>query len=145
MANEIVVEELNTLLRGIYMGIRGFEHYIQEVENAELKENFQTMQQDLKLNAAIVAERIQDLNGVPADDEGVSGSFHSFMHKVMLPHDSKNIIEDAIEGLQKYGLQYSEKLVRGDLDQTSNELAAKVFDTNRRHIDKLKQLQNEMD
>lgn len=126
------------------MGVRGFEHYIQEAENAQLKENFQTMQQQLKQNASRVAERIQDLGGLPADDEGVSGSFHSFMHKVMLPNDSKKIIEDAIAGIQKYGLQYSEKLVRGDLDATSKKLVEEIFDTNRRHVDKLRLLLDEI-
>lgn len=39
MNNETVIEELNTLLRGTYMGIRSFEHYIQIVHDSELKRN----------------------------------------------------------------------------------------------------------
>lgn len=74
MTTQVVVEELNTLLRGQFMGIRSFEHYIQSLDEGELKRNFQHMQQDLKQNAVEIAERIQNLGGVPADDEGVSGS-----------------------------------------------------------------------
>jgi len=140
MTNEIIVEELNTILRGTYMGIRAFEHYIQELDKTDLKQNFQTMQQDLKQNASKLAKRIQDLGGVPADSEGISGSIHSFMHKVKLPHDKNKIIEDAIEGIDNYGVHYSEELVKGDLDETSKQIVEDVINTNRRHVRKLKQL-----
>jgi len=138
--NEIIIEELNTLLRGTYMGIRSMEHYIQKLEDGQLKQHFQSMQKDTKGNAQKIAERIQNLGGVPADDEGFSGSMHSFMHKVMLPNDSEKIIEDALKGIHKYGLQYSEELVRGDLDSESKQMVEEVFDTNRRHVEQLKEL-----
>ncbi|WP_338786900.1 DUF2383 domain-containing protein [Metabacillus sp. FJAT-53654] len=140
MTNETIIEELNTLLRGTYMGIRSLEHYIQAVENDELKNNFQSMQQDIKLNAQKIAERIQNLGGVPADDEGVSGSMHSFMHKIMLPNDSRKIIEDALKGVDNYGVQYSEELVKGDLDPTSKQIVEEVIDNNRRHVEHLRHL-----
>src|SRR3954452_5928744 len=116
MKNEVVIEELNTLLRGTFMGIRSLEHYIQKVEDPELKRTFQSMQHDVKLNAQIVAERIQNLGGVPADDEGVSGWMHSYMHNIMLSDEPYEIIKDAIKGFDQYGVQYSEELVKGDLD-----------------------------
>ncbi|MEC1521058.1 DUF2383 domain-containing protein [Neobacillus niacini] len=140
MTNETVIEELNTLLRGTYMGIRSFEHYIQKTENNELKSVFQAMQQEVKLNAQKLAERIQNLGGVPADDEGFSGSMHSFMHKAMLPNDTKEMIEDAVEGLAQYGVEYSEELVRGDLDPESRLLAEEVIDTSRRQVQQLQHL-----
>lgn len=137
---ETVIEELNTLLRGTYMGIRSFEHYIQKVDDDELKKHFQSMQQDVKLNAQKIAERIQNLGGFPADDEGVSGSMHSFMHKVMVPDETQKIMQDAIEGMDKYGVQYSEELVKGDLDPESKQIAEEVIDTSRRHVEQLRQL-----
>ncbi|WP_246140865.1 DUF2383 domain-containing protein [Bacillus marasmi] len=140
MNQKIVIEELNTLLRGAFMGIRSLEHYIQKVEDQELKREFQSMQQDTKLNAQIIAERIQNLGGVPADDEGVTGSMHSFMHKVTLPNDTSDIIEDAINGFENYGVQYSEELVKGDLDPESRKLAEDVINTSRRNAEKLRQL-----
>ncbi|WP_264737397.1 PA2169 family four-helix-bundle protein [Cytobacillus firmus] len=126
MPNDIIVEELNTLLKGTYMGVRAFEHYILKLDNTELREHFQTIQQELKQNASKIAERIQNLGGVPADGEGISGSMQSFMHKVMLPDETKKIIEDALEGLDKYGVQYSEEIVRGDLDAPSKEIVEEV-------------------
>ena len=140
MTEETVIEELNTILRGTYMGIRSLEHYIQKVDDLELKINFQSMQQEVKLNALKVAERIQNLGGVPADDEGVSGSMHSFMHKMMLSDDKKKIIKDALEGVEKYGVHYSEELVKGDLDPTSKQIVEDVIDSNRRHTETLKHL-----
>lgn len=137
-SNEVIIEELNTLLRGTYMGIRSFEHYIQKVEDEELKRVFQFMQQDVKLNAQKLSERIQNLGGIPADGEGFSGSMHSFMHNAMLPNDSTEIIEDALKGLDQYGVQYSEELVRGDLDPKSRQIAEEVIDTSRKQIEKLR-------
>ncbi|WP_081954334.1 DUF2383 domain-containing protein [Neobacillus niacini] len=43
------------------MGIRSFEHYIQKVDDDELKRRFQSMQQEVKLHAHKLAERIQNL------------------------------------------------------------------------------------
>ena len=140
MTNKIVIEELNTLLRGTYMGIRSFEHYIQKLDDDEIKKHFQSMQQDTKQNAQKIAEQIQNLGGVPADDEGVSGSMHSFMHNIMLPDDTRKIIDDALKGMNKYGVQYSEELVKGDLDPESKLIAEEVIDTSRRHVEQLRQL-----
>lgn len=140
LTNETIVEELNTLLRGTYMGIRSLEHYIQKTEDLELKKHLQSMQQEVKQNAQKLAERIQNLGGLPADDEGFSGSIHSFMHKVMLPEDSSKMIEDAIKGMVNYGVQYSEELVKGDLDPESRQLAEEVIDTSRKHAVQLENL-----
>ncbi|SET47288.1 bacterioferritin [Oceanobacillus limi] len=136
----IVVEELNTLLRGTYMGIRSLEHYIQKVEDDALKSESQSMQQETKLNAQKLAERIQNLGGVPADSEGASGRMHSFMHQMMLSDDSDKMVQDAIKGLDKYGVEYSEEIVKGDLDPISKQLVEEVIDTNRRHAERLKHL-----
>lgn len=142
MKNEIIVEELNTLLRGTYMGIRALEHHIQQLEKVEVKQYFQSIQQEIKENASKIAEQIQNLGGIPADDEGISGSIHSYMHKVMLPHDTRLIIKDALHGLDNYGVEYSEELVKADLDVTSKQIVEEVIDTNRRHVEKLGHLLN---
>jgi bacterioferritin len=139
MEKAIVIEELNALLRGTYMGIRSFEHYIQTVDDQNLKKQFQDMQKEVKHNATKLAERIQNLGGVPADSEGVSGAMHSYMHKVMLPDDKQAMIEDAIKGLENYGVQYSEELVRGDLDPESRKVAEEVIDSSRKQVKQLKE------
>lgn len=140
MNNETVVEELNTLLRGTYMGIRSYEHYIQKIHDAGMKKQFQSMQQEIKQSAQTIAERIQNLDGVPADDEGLTGSMHAFMHKVMLPDDTRKIIEDAIKGNDNYGVRYAEEVVKGDLDPESKRLVEGVIDTNRKHVEQLRNM-----
>jgi bacterioferritin len=140
MTNETVVEELNTLLRGTYMGIRGFEQYIQKLNNHDLKSNFQQIQQEQKQNAQKIAEQIQNLGGVPADDEGISGSMFSFMHKFMIPDNERKIIEEALEGLDKYGVHYSTELVKGDLDPSSKQIADETINDSKRHAEQLRHL-----
>ncbi|MGJ9386104.1 DUF2383 domain-containing protein [Salipaludibacillus sp. CF4.18] len=137
---EIVIEELNTLLRGTYMGIRALEHHIQKLDNPELKQSFQSMQQEVKQNAQKLAERIQDLDGVPADNEGVSGRIHSVMHNMMLSDNTKDIIEDAFKGVDNYGIHYSEEVAKGDLDPESKRVVEEVINSNRRHAEELRQL-----
>ncbi len=124
------------------MGIRAFEHHIQNLNDPALKQRFQAMQQETKQNAQIIAKRIQNLNGVPADNEGLSGRIHSSMHKMMLSDDPEDIMEDAIKGLDKYGVEYSEELVKGDLDPESRKIAEEVIDTSRRHAEEIKTLLN---
>lgn len=138
MTNETVIEELNTLLKGTYMGIHSFEHYIQRLNEHELKKDFQSMQQDLKLSAKKIAERIQDLGGVPADNEGITGAIQGFMHNIMLDDDPKKIVKDALKGIDNYGVQYSEELVKGDLDPVSKQIVEDVIDANRRHVKQLR-------
>jgi bacterioferritin len=140
MNNDTIIEELNTLLRGTYMGIRSFEHYIQKTDDIELKHKFQNMQQEVKRSAQKIATRIQNLGGEPADSEGFSGAMHSFMHKMMTPNDSNGMIKDALHGMENYGVQYSEEVVKGDLDPESKQVAEEVIDTSRRHSEELRRL-----
>lgn len=137
---EVVIEELNTLLRGTYMGIHALEHHIQKLDEADWKQKLQSMQQEAKQNAQKLAERIQNLNGVPADSEGVSGKMHSIMHNLMLSEDTQAIMEDALKGLDKYGVQNSEEVSKGDLDPESKRIVEEVINCNRRQAEEIRQL-----
>lgn len=137
---EIVIEELNALLRGTYMGIHAFEHHIENLEEPDLKRKFQSMQQEAKQSALKLAERIQTLQGVPADNEGVTGKMQGYIHKMMLSEDPNKIIEDALKGMEKYGVQYSEEVVKGDLDLESKKIVEEVIDTNRKQAETLRGL-----
>ncbi len=137
---EVVIEELNTLLRGTYMGIRALEHHIQKLDEDELKLKFQSMQQEAKQSAQKLSERIQELDGVPADSEGVSGKMNSFMHNLMLSEDTHKIMEDALKGLDNYGIQYSEEVAKGDLDPESKRIVEEVIDRNRKQAEELRRL-----
>ncbi|WP_042355875.1 DUF2383 domain-containing protein [Bacillus rubiinfantis] len=137
---EIVVEELNTLLRGTFMGIRSLEHHIEKLEDEKIKKIFQFMQQEYKRNAEKIAERIQNLQGTPADSEGITGKMHSYLHKMMVSGDTREIITDALKGINQYGIEYSEELVKGDLDEESKRIVEQVIDTNRKQAVELRRL-----
>jgi bacterioferritin len=140
MRNDTVIEELNTLLSGTYMGVRSMEHYIEKVDDVELKRHFQSMQQELKRSAQKLAERIQNLNGVPSDSEGITGAIQGYIHRALLSGDSKKILEDALKGVDDYGVHYSEEIVKGDLDPESKQIVEEVIDTNRRMAEVLRQM-----
>lgn len=137
---DVVIEELNTLLQGTYMGIRAFEHHIKSLDEAELKQKFQSMQQEAKQSAQKLAKRIQDLEGVPTNSEGASGKIQGFMHNLMLSENTDSIMKDALKGLDKYGVEYSEEIVKGDLDPESKKIVEEVINRNRRQAEELQQL-----
>jgi len=59
--DNVVIEELNSLLEGNYMAIHGYERYIQHVKDPNIKKELQRIQQEHKQNSALIAERIQNL------------------------------------------------------------------------------------
>lgn len=79
MVDNNVVKTLNQFLKGQYMGIHAYEHLIQKLPNPDVKREFQRIQQEHKNHALKVAERIQNLGGIPADDEGLIGSVQGFL------------------------------------------------------------------
>lgn len=140
MANE-VVKELNEFLKGQYMGIHSYEHYIQKLEDPQIKIVFRDIQQGHKLHALKVAERIQNLGGEPVDDEGIIGSMQGFFSQLNLPDTTEGLIKGAIKG-ETLGIEMSEKIVRGDLDDESRILIEEILDHDRQHTTLLKNFLN---
>jgi len=64
----------------------------------------------------------------------------SFMHKLTIPDNDKKIIEDALEGFDKYGVHYSEELVKGDLEPGSKQIVDEIINDSRRHAEQLRYL-----
>ncbi len=58
----------------------------------------------------------------------------------MLPNSSEAMIKDAIKGNENYGVEYSEEVVKGDLDIESKRIVENIIDTNRRHVSLLKEI-----
>lgn len=134
-----VIRELNEFLKGQYMGIHSYEHYIEKLEDERIKEQFQTIQQGHKQHAMRVATRIQDLGGTPVDDEGVVKSVQGFINQLNLPDTSEGLIQGALKG-EAMGIAASEKIVRGDLDPESRQLIEEILDHDRQHIFELNEL-----
>lgn len=137
MDNSHVVNELNAFLEGNYMAILSYERYIQHAEDLEVKNLLQDIQQDHKQHAIKIAERIQNLGGVPVDDAGIKGDMVEFMNRFKTAEgDSDFILKDALKGEDK-GIEMSEKLVRGDLDPESLNIVKDILNKDRNHLDQL--------
>ncbi|PDY44333.1 ferritin-like domain-containing protein [Bacillus pseudomycoides] len=140
MEKQSVVNTLNAFLKGQYMGIHAYEHYIENLKDPEIKKEFQRIQQDHKQHALKVAERIQNLGGVPANNEGIVGSVQGLISQFTVPNTTEGIVNSALKGEDYYGIKISEEIVQGDLDPESHKLIHDILDKDREHVNVLKQL-----
>ena len=134
MPGESVIKTLNEFLRGQYMGIHAYEHLIEKIDDSGLKQSFQEIQQHHKQHAMMVAERIQNLNGTPVDDEGTIGKVQGYIGEFMIPDDKDGILQSALKGESYYGIEISEEMVKGDLDPESRQIIEKILDEDREHV-----------
>ncbi|MCT8137203.1 ferritin-like domain-containing protein [Anaerobacillus sp. CMMVII] len=132
MMSDSVVKELNEFLKGQYMGIHSYEHYIQKLKDPKIKKEFQKIQQEHKQHALVVAERIQNLGGTPVDDEGPMGSIVGYLNQLNLPDTTEGLIHGALKG-EAMGIEKSEEIVKGDLDPISKEMIEEILDHDRKH------------
>lgn len=143
--NVKVVKELNSLLKGEYMAIEGYERFIQNLEDEEIKTELQRIQKDHKQHAILIAERIQNLGGRPVDGVGIMGEMAQAFDSIKnIPNekDTRFILHDAYEGEQK-GIQMAEEIAKGDLDKESEDLIKKILKEDRKHIKTLEKLLNQ--
>ncbi|MBS4207518.1 DUF2383 domain-containing protein [Bacillus sp. FJAT-50079] len=135
-----IIKELNTFLEGNYMAIHAYEKYIHQVNDSDIKQTLQNIQQNHKRHAAMIAERIQNLNGIPVDGVGIKGTMAVLVNKLKgSSNDPTFILRDALEGENK-GIEISKKLVDGDLDPESLALVQKVLTYDQKHIKLLDEL-----
>ncbi len=140
--NKDVIKELNNFLQGQYMGIHEYERLIKHTNDPEVKEELQKIQQEHKLHAIMVAERIQNLGGSAVDDVGIKGAMVETMNWVKgTSNQVQHIIDEAVRG-ESMGIRSSEELVKGDLDEDSRKLIEDILDTDRGHIEHLNNLLN---
>lgn len=137
---EDVIKELNAFLKGQYMGIHAYEHLIQSVDDFYIKKELQEIQQDHKIHAMRVAERIQNLGGHPVDDEGFIGSIQEFMSRFTTPESTDGILRTALKGEDYYGIQMSHEIVKGDLDVESKQLVDEILRHDEKHVARLREL-----
>ena len=135
-----VIKELNTFLGGNYMAIQAYERYIHHIDDSNIKQTLQKIQQDHKQHAMLIAERIQNLGGVPVDDVGFKGAIAEFVNNLKgSSNDPAFILKDALMGEDK-GIEISKKLVKGDLDPESLELVNDILNHDQKHVDLLEEL-----
>lgn len=136
MKNDIV-KELNTFLEGNFMAVHAYEKYIHHVDNDDIKRVLQIIQQNHKKHAMLVAERIQNLDGVPVEDVGLMGNIAEFLIKIKgSTTESDAILKDALVGEHR-GIEKSKKLLDGDLDPESLKIVTHILNADQKHIDLL--------
>lgn len=136
-----VIKELNAFLKGQYMGIHAYENLIQHEKDMQVRNTLQKIQQDHKLHAALVAERIQNIGGRPVDDEGIIGTVQEIFSKISIANkNTQEILKSALKGEDLYGIHFSSKMVEGDLDDESNKLIQGIISEDQKHVDELNNL-----
>lgn len=142
MDKKDVITELNEYLKGEYMGIHAYEHYIQHEEDENIKNKLQQFQQEHKQHAAKIAERIQNLGGEAINDNGLKLSLQEFLMDMKgYPKQTNKILAEVIKG-QEMGIEAAEELVRGDLDEASLHLVKENLNEDREQLETLKQLKD---
>lgn len=135
------IKALNELLQGEYMAVESFNNFISRVEDKNTIKCFQEVQKQHRENIDTLANYIQDIGGQPDENLGLKGKMGEMMLNMDLgPEvDTNEIIKKAIEG-ETRGINAAKKILRGQLDDESREMAGKILKNDRNSIGKLKTL-----
>lgn len=83
------------------------------------------------------------MGGKPVEDNGFMLSIMEGMKKLQgIPNHTEDILKDAIRG-QEMGINKTEEIVRGDLDEESLQIVIANLNEDRMHIDELSSLVSE--
>ncbi len=141
MPDEKTIEALNQFLQGEYMAVESFNNFISRLEDENAKQTFQEVQKQHRENIDKLASYIQDIGGKPDENLGMKGKMGEMKLNMDLGSrtDANEIIKKAIEGETK-GVNMAEKVLRGDLDERSRDIAGEILHKDRKSIEKIKKL-----
>lgn len=141
----VVVNELNALLKGESMAIDAYERFIQDVEDKKIKREFQEIQQDHKKHAGELFNQIQNLGGKPDSNTGFTGFMASAKAAMenMKETEPIQILKKAYDGEDK-GIAMAQEIVKGDLDLESAEIVKKILSVDHDHLKKMLNLITEI-
>ena len=141
MSNTKTIESLNQLLQGEYMAVESFNNFISRLEDQNVKQCFQEVQKQHRENIDKLASYIQEIGGKPEENLGMKGKMGDIKINMELGSDADTdeIIEKAIKG-ETQGVNMAEKVLRGDLDDRSRDIAGEILKKDRKSIEKLKSL-----
>ncbi len=141
MSNTKTIESLNQLLQGEYMAVESFNNFISKLKDGKVKQAFKEVQKQHRENIDKLASYIQDIGGRPEENLGMKGKMGDIKISMDLGSDANTaeIIGKAIEG-ETQGVNMAEKVLRGDLDERSRDIAGEILHKDRKSIEKLKSL-----
>ncbi|MCF6460154.1 DUF2383 domain-containing protein [Clostridium sp. Cult3] len=140
-SSQETIKALNELLQGEYMAVDSFNNFISRLEDENAKKTLQEVQKQHRENIDKLASYIQSIGGQPDENLGMKGTMGEMMLNMDLgpEADTNEIIKKAIEGETK-GVNMAEKVLRGDLDDRSRDIAGEILEKDRKSIEKLKKL-----
>lgn len=131
------IHELNRALKGEHMAIESFDHYIQDIDDENLKKRMQDMQQQHKFHAIQISERIQQLGGNPANTSGMTGVMAEMKFKVSpKKYIDGSIVKTALEG-EKIGLGGYDDIISKLQDDENKKLAQEMLIDNVKIVEEL--------
>lgn len=135
------MKSMNELLQGEYMAIESFNNFISRLEDGNVKSTFQDIQKQHRENVSILATYMQNTGGQPDENLGLKGKMGDMKLNMELgaESDANEVIKKAIEGETK-GVNMAEKVLRGELDNQSRDLAGAILQNDRKSIERLKRL-----
>lgn len=136
-----ILKALNDLLQGEYMAVESFNNFIPRIEDNKIKKTFQKVQVHHRNNINTLATYIQNKGGKPDENLGFKGFMGDMKLNMEMSKeiDAKDIISKIIEGETK-GINMAEKVLRGNLDNESREVAGKILESDREYLDVIKSL-----
>ena len=138
--NKETIKVLNELLQGEYMAVESFNNFISRVEDDRIKIGLQDVQKQHRENIDILANYIQNIGGQADENLGMKGKMAELkLNMDLLKSNDEDIIKEAIEG-ETNGIEMTEKILRGNLDDKSRDLTGKILANDRKSIDKLNSL-----
>ncbi|MBU5427717.1 PA2169 family four-helix-bundle protein [Tissierella pigra] len=140
-SNLETIKSLNGLLQGEYMAVESFNNFISRLDDDSVKNVFQEVQKQHRENIHKLANYIQDIGGQPDENLGMKGTMGEIKLNMDLgsSSDTEEVVKKAIEGETK-GINMAEKVLRGDLDDKSRDMAGEILEKDRKSIEKLKNL-----
>ncbi|NLX71049.1 MAG: DUF2383 domain-containing protein [Clostridiales bacterium] len=141
MPSKNTIKSLNQLLQGEYMAVEIFNNFISRTKNENMKQVFKKVQKQHRENIDKLASYIQDIGGKPEENLGIKGKKGDIKINMDLGSDADTyeIIEKAIEG-ETQGVNMAEKVLRGELDDKSRDIAGEILHKDRKSIEELKNL-----
>lgn len=133
--------ELNTLLRGIHMGIDSYNHLIEKSKSADLKNILTEILENYKNHEAEISRRIMDLNETPAHNVGFTGKIteiFSDLKNITMTSDSE-VLTVAYEGC-KTGVIMTQKFLEDNatlLDDISINIIRHIIHEDEKFLQKL--------
>lgn len=138
---EETISVLNELLQGEYMALESFNLFISRMDDENIKDELMEIQKEHRNNIEKLSNYILDIGGKPEENTGMKGKMGEMMLSSQLGNssDANEVIEKAIDGETK-GINKTEEILRGKLDDESRNLAGQILENDRASIDKLKKM-----